>query len=190
MPATTPNMGLPYPLPADPIDTAGDIQRLADSIDVLARSLSRENFYARWEPTSDNAFTGTAPATVFSATATPPPWAEWAYVQVMATGVAAYQSAGGNPIAYMWVRAGGTQDGQFRVVHALNGVVVAIGWFDVFAAVPGTPLLVELVGHKYAADPSAGGVNFGVGSTVDLVITWSGVQNSVFLTDSAGGSVS
>jgi hypothetical protein len=34
MPANTPNTDLPYPLPADPIDTAGDIQRLAEAVDV------------------------------------------------------------------------------------------------------------------------------------------------------------
>lgn len=34
MPGTTPNRGYPYPLPADPFDPAGDIQRLAEAIDL------------------------------------------------------------------------------------------------------------------------------------------------------------
>jgi hypothetical protein len=33
MPATTPNHGLPYPVDTDPIDTAGDFQRLATAVD-------------------------------------------------------------------------------------------------------------------------------------------------------------
>jgi hypothetical protein len=36
MPATTPNLGLPYPVGGDPIDVAGDIQRLATAIDGAA----------------------------------------------------------------------------------------------------------------------------------------------------------
>lgn len=35
MPATTPNNALPYPLGADPIDVAGDIQGLAERLDAL-----------------------------------------------------------------------------------------------------------------------------------------------------------
>lgn len=34
MPATTPNFSLPYPVGGDPIDVAGDVQRLAEAIDT------------------------------------------------------------------------------------------------------------------------------------------------------------
>lgn len=34
MPATTPNRAYPYPLPADPTDIPGDLQRLAEAIDT------------------------------------------------------------------------------------------------------------------------------------------------------------
>lgn len=34
MPGATTNHGFPYPLDSDPIDVAGDIQRLAEAIDT------------------------------------------------------------------------------------------------------------------------------------------------------------
>lgn len=37
MPGTTTNLLLPYPLGTDPIDTAGDIQRLAEALDEIGR---------------------------------------------------------------------------------------------------------------------------------------------------------
>jgi hypothetical protein len=38
MPATTPVLGLPYPVGGDPIDVAGDIQRLALALDTRVAS--------------------------------------------------------------------------------------------------------------------------------------------------------
>lgn len=37
MPASTPNRNYPYPLGADPVDAAGDIQRLAEALDLDQR---------------------------------------------------------------------------------------------------------------------------------------------------------
>lgn len=34
MPGTTPNHAFPYPMDSDPIDVAGDIQRLAEAVDA------------------------------------------------------------------------------------------------------------------------------------------------------------
>jgi hypothetical protein len=38
MPATTPNLGFPYPLDADPIQTADDIQLLAEAVDSRSQA--------------------------------------------------------------------------------------------------------------------------------------------------------
>ena len=43
MPASTPNRNYPYPVPADPTDVAGDIQRFAEAVDSDLRTIENES---------------------------------------------------------------------------------------------------------------------------------------------------
>ena len=58
MPATTPNRGYPYPLDADPIDTAVDIEKLAKAIDLDVRGVGNGSIQASFPLVQQRAITG------------------------------------------------------------------------------------------------------------------------------------
>lgn len=70
MPATTPNRLYPYPLPADPTDVPGDLQRLAEAIDDDVCSI-RSGLGGR--PVARFRGTGTFASPSTSAPLSPPP---------------------------------------------------------------------------------------------------------------------